>query len=102
MMIGKVKNERPPECKMSYNQGAVSRTRGFVSSSVESIKGHINVIVFVDAVTGYRWIHGMKNGNDALHVLKRWYSDIADLQAKHSLVVLMREMPLNTNLKIFM
>ena len=33
----------------------------------------------------------MKTKDDALNVVKRWYSDIADLRAKHKLVVLMRD-----------
>ena len=48
-------------------------------------------LVSVDAATGYRWIYGLKTKDDALKVVKRWYSDIADLRAKHKLVVLMRD-----------
>ena len=53
--------------------------------------GHIDVIVFVNTATGYRWINGMKIKDYALSVLMRGYSDISDIRAKHELVVLMRD-----------
>ena len=61
------------------------------SSSVRSIEGYFYALILVDAATGYRWIYGMKTKDDALHVVKRWFSDIADLWVKHNLVVLMRD-----------
>ena len=61
------------------------------SSSVRSIEGYFHALVLVDAATGYRWIYGMKTKDDALKVVKRWSSDIADLRAKHKLVVFMRD-----------
>jgi hypothetical protein len=41
--------------------------------------------------TGYRWIYGMITKDQMINVVKRWYSDIADLQAKHKLVVGVRD-----------
>ena len=61
------------------------------SSSVKSIEGYLRALVLFDATTGYRWIYGMKTKDDALHVVKRWFGDIADLRAKHKLVLLMRD-----------
>ena len=61
------------------------------SSSFRSIEGYFYAHVLVDAATGYRWIYGMKTKDDELKVVQRWYGDIADLRAKHKLVVLMRD-----------
>ena len=61
------------------------------SSSVKSIEGHIHAIVFVDAATGYRWIYEMKKNGDPIKVLRKRYSDIADLRTKHKLVVSMQD-----------
>ena len=36
-------------------------------------------------------MYGLKTKDEALNVVKRWYADIADLRAKHKLVVLMRD-----------
>ncbi len=33
----------------------------------------------------------MKTKNDAIHMVKRWYSDIADLRVKQKMVVSMRD-----------
>ena len=66
------------------------------SSSVRSIEGYFHALVLVDAAAGNRWIYCMKTKDDALKVVKRWFGDIADLRAKHKLVVLM---PANTNPK---
>ncbi len=48
-------------------------------------------MVIIDFHTGYRWLYGMKTGDEMLQVVKRWYSDIADLRQKHTLVVAMRD-----------
>ena len=61
------------------------------SSSVRSIEGYFHALVLVDAATGYRRIYGMTMKDDALHVVKRWFGDIADLRAKHKLILLMRD-----------
>ena len=61
------------------------------SSSAKSIEGYIHSRVFADAATGYRWIYGLKTKDEALNVFKRWYAYIANLRAKHKLVVLMRD-----------
>ncbi len=61
------------------------------SSLVKSIEGYFHSLIFVDAATGYRWIYGLKTKDEALNVVKRWYSYIADLRAKHKLVILMRD-----------
>ncbi len=61
------------------------------SSSVKSIEGYFHILEFVDAATGYRWIYGLKIKDEALNVVKRWYTNIADLRAKHKLVSFMRD-----------
>jgi hypothetical protein len=61
------------------------------SSSVKSIEVYFHSLVFVDAATGYIWIYGLKTKDEALNVVKRWNANIADLRAKHKLVVLMRD-----------
>ena len=50
------------------------------SSSVVSIEGYFHAVVMVDCHPGYRWLFGMKTRDDMLHVVKRWYGDIADLR----------------------
>jgi hypothetical protein len=45
----------------------------------------------VDNQTGYRWIYGIKTKDETIKVLKEWYSYIADLRARHKLVVVMRD-----------
>ncbi len=49
------------------------------SSSVNSIEGYLHALVIVDAATKYRWVCGMKNKDDSLIVVSKWYCDIADL-----------------------
>jgi hypothetical protein len=64
---------------------------GSFSSSVTSIEGYNYAVVFVDYNPGYRWVYGMKLKSDMLKVVKKWFSDIADLRQKHKLVVVMRD-----------
>ncbi len=61
------------------------------SSSVTSIEGYNYAVVFVDCNSGYRWVYGMKLKSDMLKVVKKWFSDIADLRQKHKLAVVMRD-----------
>jgi hypothetical protein len=44
----------------------------------------------MDCHSGYRWMYGMKTNDDMLKVIKKWYSDIANIQ-KHDLLVVMRD-----------
>ncbi len=46
-------------------------------------------MVFVDKCARYRWICGMKTKDQMINVVRSWYSDIADLQTMHKLVVVM-------------
>ena len=59
------------------------------SSSVKSVEGYLHAVVLVDNQTGYRWIYGIKTKDETIKVVKQWYSDIADLRARHKLVVVM-------------
>jgi hypothetical protein len=61
------------------------------SSSVTSIEGYNYAVVFVDWNSGYRWVYGMKLKSDMLKVVKKWFSDIADLRQKHKLVIVMQD-----------
>ncbi len=45
------------------------------------------IYMFVESATGYRWTYGMNTKDDAIKVLRRWCSDIADLRIKHKMVV---------------
>ncbi len=62
------------------------------SSSVVSIEeGYSHAVVIVDCHSVYRWLYGMKTKDDMLKVIKKWYSNIADIREKHDLVVVMRD-----------
>ena len=90
-MIGKATLEDFPKAERSINKPLYQVHMDSFESSVKSIEGYINAIIFVDrhAATEYGWIYGMKT-NGAIKVLRKWYSDITDLRTKHKLVVLMR------------
>jgi hypothetical protein len=45
----------------------------------------------IDNQTGYQWVYGMKTIDKMIKVVKQWYSYIADLLAKHKLVVFVRD-----------
>ena len=80
-----------PKVKRLINKPLYQVHMDSFSSSVKSIEGYDHVIVFVDTATEYRWIYGLKSKDDAIKALRKWYSDIADLRAKHKLVLLMRD-----------
>ncbi len=61
------------------------------SPSIKSIEGYNHAVVLVDNQTGYRWVYWMKTKDEMIKVVKQWYSYIADLQAKHKLVVFVRD-----------
>ena len=90
-MIGKATLEDLPKTKKVITKPLYQINMDSFSSSVKSIEGYFHSLVFVDAATGYIWIYGLKTKDEALNVVKRWYADIADLRAKHKLVVLMRD-----------
>ncbi len=62
-----------------------------VDSFSSSVEGYNHAVVFVDKCTVYKWIYGMKTNDQMINVVKRWYSDIADLRTKHRLVVVVRD-----------
>ena len=92
-MIGKATLKDLPKAKKVITKPLYQIHMDSFSSSVKSIEGYFYALILVDAATGYRWIYGMKTNleDDALKVVKRWYGNIADLRAKHKLVVLMRD-----------
>jgi hypothetical protein len=64
----------------------VSNQHGLIFKSVE---GYLDAVVLVDNQAGYQWIYGIKNKDETIKVVKQWYSDVADLSARHKLVVVM-------------
>jgi hypothetical protein len=90
-MLGKAKLEDYPQLRVSKVPPMYQINMDSFSSSVKSIEGYNHAVVFVDKQTGYRWLYGMKTKKEMISVVKRWYSDIADLRAKHKLVVFVRD-----------
>ena len=90
-MIGKSTMEDLPKLKDRADEPLGQVNMDLFSSSVPSIEGYNHAVVFVDCNSGYRWLYGMKLKSDMLKIVKKWYSDIADLRQKHKLVVVMRD-----------
>jgi hypothetical protein len=90
-MIGKSTLEDLPKLKKRALKPLGQVNMDSFSSSVTSIEGYNHAVVFADCHTGYRWVYGMKVKSDIVKVVKKWYSDIADLRQKHTLVVVMRD-----------
>ena len=88
-MIGKSTMEDLPKLKDRADEPLGQVNMDSFSSSVPSIEGYNHAVVFVDCNSGYRWLYGMKLKSDMLKIVKKWYSDIADLRQKHKLVVVM-------------
>ena len=61
------------------------------SSPLTSDKHLSTDAIFVDCNSGFRWIYGMKTKDDMFKVTKKWYSNIAELRQKYSLVMFMRD-----------
>ena len=89
-MIGKSTMEDLPKLKDRADEPLGQVNMDSFSSSVPSIEGYNHAVVVVDCNSGYRWLYGMKLKSDMLKIVKKWYSDIADLRQKHKLVVVMR------------
>jgi hypothetical protein len=81
----------PPKLKDRATDPLYQVNMGSFSSSVTSIEGYNNALVFADCNSGYRWIYGMKLKSDMLKVVMKLFSDIADLRQKHKLVIVMRD-----------
>ena len=90
-MIGKSTLEDYPALKVRADKPLKQINADSFSSSVPSIEGYNHAAIFVDCNSGFRWIYGMKSKDDMLKVTKKWYSDIAELRQKYSLVVFMRD-----------
>ncbi len=86
-MIGKSTLEDLPKLKDRAKEPLHQVNMDIFSSSVQSIEGHNYAVVLVDCNTGYRWLCGMKLKSDMLKVVKKWYSNIANLRQKHKLLV---------------
>jgi hypothetical protein len=89
-MIGKATLEDFPKARQVKVKPLYQINVDSFSSSIPPIEGYNHAVVFVDKCTGYRWIYGMKTKDQMINVVKRWYSDIADLRTKHRLVVKVR------------
>jgi hypothetical protein len=85
-MIGKATLEDFPKARQVKAKPLHQINVDSFSSSVASIEGYNHAVVFLDKCTGYRWIYGMKTKDQMINVVKRWYSDIADLRATHIVV----------------
>ena len=90
-MLGKAHLEDFPQRRKKVVPPLYQINMDSFSSSVKSIEGFFHAVVIVDSHSGYRWIYGMKTKDEMINVVKRWYSDIADLRAKHKLVIVMRD-----------
>ncbi len=90
-MIGKSTLEDLPKLKDRAKEPLHQVNMDIFSSSVQSIEGHNYAVVLVDCNTRYGCLSGMKLKSDMLKVVKKWYSDIADLRQKHKLLVVMRD-----------
>ncbi len=90
-MIGKSTLEDLPKLKDRAEEPLAQVNMDSFPSSVPSIEGYNHAVVFVDCNSGYRWLYGMKLKSDMLGVVKKWYSDIADIRLKHKLTVVMRD-----------
>ena len=90
-MIGKSTLEDYPALKVRADKPLKQINVDSFSSSVPSIEGYNHAAIFVDCNSGFRWIYGMKSKDDMLKITKKWYSDIAELRQKYSLVVFMRD-----------
>jgi hypothetical protein len=89
-MIGKATLEDLPKARQVKVKPLHQISVDSFSSSIPSIEGYNHAVVFVDKCTGYRWIYGIKTKDQMINVVKRWYSNIADLRTKHRLVVVVR------------
>jgi hypothetical protein len=87
-MIGKVPLEDFPKARQAKVKPLHQINVDSFSSSVAYIEGYNHAVVLC---TWYRWIYGMKTKDQMIIVVKRWYSNIADLLAKHRLVVVVRD-----------
>ena len=90
-MLGKAHLEDFPQRRKKVVPPLYQINMDSFSSSVKSIEGYFHAVVIVDNHSGYRWIYGMKTKDEVIKVVKQWYSDIADLRAKHKLVIIMRD-----------
>jgi hypothetical protein len=90
-MIGKSRKENLPKPRDQVKRPLNQVNMDIVSSSVPSLEGHKYALVLTDCFTGYRWLYDLKTKDEVLPVMKKWYSDIADLRDKHKLFVVMRD-----------
>ncbi len=86
-MIGQSTLEDFPESRARSDKPLQQVNIDSFSSSVVSIEEYSHAVVIVNCHSGYRWLYGMKTEDDMLKVIKKWYSDIADIRQKHDLVV---------------
>ena len=90
-MIGKAKLNNLPDLK---ERATIPLERVYMdaySSSIPSFEGYHHAIVFIDDASSYRWLYGVRSKDQAYEVVKRWYSDIADIRTKYPLIELCRD-----------
>jgi hypothetical protein len=59
--------------------------------SIQSFEGYNHAFVCIDDASGYQWLYGLRFKDKAYDAVKTWYSDIADVRAKHPLIELCRD-----------
>jgi hypothetical protein len=84
-MVGKSTLEDLPKLKDRAIEPLYQVNMDSFASSVTSIEGYNYAVVFADCNSGYRWVCGIKLKSNKLKVVKKWFSDIADLRQKHKL-----------------
>jgi hypothetical protein len=90
-MMGKSTLENYPDLLEPAIRPLMRVNMDMYSSSITSIEGYNHAVVFTDSHGEYRWQYGMKTKDETLAVSKRWFAEIAELRAKHPLLMVMRD-----------
>jgi hypothetical protein len=93
-MIGKTW-ERIPKGGGQGQPTAATSKYGFIFVfsviMLSLIAGYVHTVVIVDEFSGYRWLYCMKNKDKMVNVVKKWYSNIADLRQNYEVMCVMRD-----------
>ncbi len=60
-------------------------------SSITSVEGNNAAALFVDILSGLRWLFGLKSNGEALSAAQRWMAEISELLEKYPLLVVIRD-----------
>jgi hypothetical protein len=61
------------------------------SSLVTLLEGYIYALEITYDGSGFRWLYGLNTKDDLLKAIQKWYSDIAELQERHNVCVVIRD-----------